>query len=52
MIEHKTMKDTYGNVYCVKIQKPFVCETNKNNYISMKRSNKDCLLDYCYSYRH
>ena len=49
MIEHKTMKDVNGNVYFVKIQKPFVYETKKKNF-KIKTENKECLLSYCNSY--
>jgi len=51
MIEYKSMKDVNGNVYCVKIQKPFVQQTNKKHY-NIQNVNKDCLLSYCHSYRH
>jgi len=51
MIEHKTMKDVNGNVYFVKIQKPFVNETKKKNF-KIKTEDKECLLSYCHIYRY
>jgi hypothetical protein len=51
MIEHKTMKDVNGNVYFVKIQKPFVYENKKKNF-KIKTEDKECLLCYCYIERY
>jgi hypothetical protein len=40
MIEQKTMKGVNGNVYFVKIQKPFVYETKKKIFkIKLKIKN-------------
>lgn len=53
MIEKKAMKDRYGKIYNINIQKSFEPFTKTINLQKVnKQNNKECFLDYCFSYRY
>lgn len=51
MIEKKTIKDRYGNINYINIQKSFEPFTKTIQKVH-KQKDKECFFDYCFSYRN
>lgn len=52
MIDYKELKNTSGNNYFVKIQRPFAKFEKNDTKHRPKNDNGIYLLDYCFTYRN